>query len=65
MGWIEAERRREAGWSRMKGGGKRKAIAEGQGDGESQIVERGGGRSWRRVSVEETGRVEEGDRMDD
>jgi hypothetical protein len=38
---------------------------KGQGDGESQIVEEGGGRSWRRVRVEESGRVEEGDRMDD
>ncbi len=49
----------------MKGGGERKAIAEGQGDEKSQILEEGGGRSWRRARVEERGRVMEGDRMDD
>jgi hypothetical protein len=49
----------------MKGGGERKAIAEWQGDGESQRVEEGGGRNWRRVRMEERGRVMEGDRMDD
>ncbi len=38
---------------------------EGQGDGERRRVEEGGGRSWRRVRVEEIGRVEEGDRKDD